>query len=389
MTSFIKKNLAAIIVLAVGALVFAGLLIYARSGEEEDDSVRSSYNIYTTGRVTSIDSEDLTPQPLYENNSVGRQDITVKITSGKYKGSSLPAINNLTALYGTVLKEGDPVVLAIYFTNNEMTDVVVYEYNKAIPVLMIIAVFVVITVLVGGRKGAQSLLGLVFTVFVLIFILLPLLLKGFSTILTTLLLCIFVAVISYTLIGGVCKKTLCAMLGTAIGLIIAVLFALGAQKLARVDGMRMGDYIDGLLQLKFGGVELKLKGLLVAGVTVSALGAIMDVAMSISSALCELTTVHPGMTRREVIRSGFNIGRDMIGTMTNTLILAFVGSSFVMVLYIYTLGLPVIELVSSNLVACEVVHGIASSVSVILSVPVTILLSSRFYVNGNNGKKNR
>lgn len=117
---------------------------------------------------------------------------------------------------------------------------------------------------------------------------------------------------------------------------------------------------------------------------ISTLGAVMDVAMSISSAMQELTSVNSSLTRQDLWKSGMNIGRDMIGTMTNTLILAFAGSSFLMVLYIYSLGVPVYELLSSTLVATELVHGIASSIGVIVSVPLTVLIGTCFYVNNSS-----
>lgn len=110
----------------------------------------------------------------------------------------------------------------------------------------------------------------------------------------------------------------------------------------------------------------------------------MDVAMSISSAIQELTIANPKLSRKAIWKSGMNIGRDMIGTMTNTLILAFVGSSFILILYIYSLNLPVYELLSSTLVATEIVHSVSSSIGVILSVPLTIFISSIVFCKQNS-----
>ena len=102
----------------------------------------------------------------------------------------------------------------------------------------------------------------------------------------------------------------------------------------------------------------------------------MDVAMSIASALTEVHTVAPQMNAKELFRSGMNIGRDMVGTMTNTLILAFLGSGFALVIYLYSLSLSPHQLLSSSYLAIEVVSGISSSIGVILSVPLTALISS-------------
>ena len=169
------------------------------------------------------------------------------------------------------------------------------------------------------------------------------------------------------------------MLGTTLGLLFSLGFGLFAQYLVKVDGMKMGEYIDALLQLKQTGTPIQLRGLLMGGMMIASLGAIMDVAMSIASSVQELVTVNPSLDRKSVIRSGMNIGRDMIGTMTNTLILAFVGSSFVLVMYIYSLGIPAYELLSSTMVATQMVHSLATSIGVILSVPLTVVLSSLIY----------
>ena len=134
--------------------------------------------------------------------------------------------------------------------------------------------------------------------------------------------------------------------------------------------------MEPLLQLRQTGTPLGLRGLLVAGVVISALGAVMDVAMSISSALTEVHTVAPDRSGKELFRSGMNIGRDMVGTMTNTLILAFLGSGLVFIIYLCSLGLDPRQLVSSPYMATEVISGIASSIGVILAVPLTALITS-------------
>ena len=108
-------------------------------------------------------------------------------------------------------------------------------------------------------------------------------------------------------------------------------------------------------------------------------GAVMDVAMSISSALTEVHTVAPDRDGRALFRSGMNIGRDMVGTMTNTLILAFLGSGFTLILYLYSLGLSFRQLMSSAYVSMEVVSGVASSVGVILSIPLTALITAAVF----------
>ena len=231
------------------------------------------------------------------------------------------------------------------------------------------------TVLVGGKTGAKSILGLAMTVAVLVLLLIPLLLKGWPTVWTVFLLCSYIAVVCFVILGGVNRKILCACLGTIAGMALATVFGLGAQALAHVNGLRISD-VEPLLQLRQTGTPIGLRGLLVGGIIISSLGAVMDVAMSISSALSELKAVNPEMTLGELWKSGRNIGRDMVGTMTNTLILAFLGSGFTLMIYLYSLDLPWRELMSSSYLALEVVSGVSSAIGVILAVPVTTIIGA-------------
>ena len=133
------------------------------------------------------------------------------------------------------------------------------------------------------------------------------------------------------------------------------------------------------MQLRQTGTPIGLKGLLAAGVILSALGAVMDVAMSLSSAMSEIRAADPTMDRKALFRSGMNVGHDMVGTMTNTLILAFLGSGLVLILYLYSLGLSRHMLMSSAYLSWELVGGISSSIGVILSVPITAAICASVY----------
>ena len=166
------------------------------------------------------------------------------------------------------------------------------------------------------------------------------------------------------------------MLGTISGTALALVFGLLSQALLRIDGLRVSD-VEPLLQLRQTGTPIGLSGLLVGGVVISALGAVMDVTMGISSSLFEVSAANPELTQKELFRSGMNVGRDMVGTMTNTLILAFLGSGFVLILYLYSLGLSSHQLISSAYLSIEVLSGISSSIGVVLSIPITAFITAK------------
>ncbi len=315
----IKIEKTTIIALIIAAVIFAALFMAVHEAKEPDIEADDILE-YEKGTVVTVLSDSTQQDPASDGAYRGEQMLTVKVESGRYKGEELLVYNYVGPLYGVPVKEGDGVTLAVSTRPGGDHTATVYEYNRIPAVAIILAVFFLITILVGGRTGLKSLVGLVFTVLCLFLLLIPLLLKGAPTILTTFLMCAYISFVSFTILGGIHQKTVSAFLGT-----LAMFFGLAAQALTRINGLRVSN-VEPLLQLRQSGMEIGLRGLLVAGIIISALGAVMDVAMSISSSLAEVHAANPALGVRDLFRSGMNIGRDMVGTMTNTLILALAGS---------------------------------------------------------------
>ncbi len=369
----LRKNWGALAVLLVAAVLFTGLYAYTHPKAPESSQGAGEYAEYESGVVRDILSDSCEQDPTAENAYRGSQSLLVEITSGQYKGQTHLTSNAVGPLYGEPVQVGDHVTVILSTYADGTIQSTIYEFDRSTPIYILVGLFFLTTIVVGGKTGLKSILGLVFTVGVLLTLLIPLLLKGWPTIPTTFLMCGYVAIVSFVVLGGLNRKIICAALGTISGMALAMAFGLMAQKLTHIDGLRIND-VEALLQLRQTGTPIGLRGLLVAGIIISALGAVMDVAMSISSALWEVKTVNPTLGRKDLWRSGMNIGRDMVGTMTNTLILAFLGSGFTLIIYLYSLNLPFHELMSSAYMGLEVVSGVASAIGVILSVPVTALL---------------
>ncbi len=375
LAAYLRRSWPAAVILLLAMAVFAGLYGYAHSGTAEEQQRGEAYVEYETGRVLEILSDSCEPDAEADGAYRGDQSLLVAVTSGQYRGQTLLTSNAVGPLYGEPAASGDHVTLLISTYADGSHNATVYEHDRSIAIGLILAAFLLVTVLVGGKTGAKSILGLAMTVAVLVLLLIPLLLKGWPTVWTVFLLCSYIAVVCFVILGGVNRKILCACLGTIAGMALATVFGLGAQALAHVNGLRISD-VEPLLQLRQTGTPIGLRGLLVGGIIISSLGAVMDVAMSISSALSELKAVNPEMTLGELWKSGRNIGRDMVGTMTNTLILAFLGSGFTLMIYLYSLDLPWRELMSSSYLALEVVSGVSSAIGVILAVPVTTIIGA-------------
>ena len=372
-----------IIVLAVAAAVFLALLFWLRSEDILHGSGKlfspfsdQEFVEYEKGTVVEILSDDSQPDEAADGAYIGSQQLSVKIKSGRYKGETLQVQNAFGPLSGVRVAEGDSVTLTMKTFTDGTHEAMMNEVNRVPVLACFLILFFLAVCLVGGRTGAKSLVGLIFTFVCLFAILIPLLFKGAPMVLTTLLVCAYIALVSFTVLGGVHRKTISAFLGTVAGTVLAMLFGLAVQSLAKIDGFRIED-AEPLLTMKYQGlVNIGLHGLLVSGIIVSALGAVMDVAMSISSALEEVHAANPALKQQDLFKSGMNIGRDMVGTMTNTLILAFLGCEFTLMLFIYARQMTFYHLFSTPFVSLEIISGLASSLGMILAIPLTALISS-------------
>ena len=362
------------LVLAAAVAVFIAarlIAVPAASGNSEPEE----YAEYENGVITQILADNTVTDPASDGAARGEQLLLVDVKTGQYAGETLQVYNYVGPLYGGTLKEGQGVTLIISTYSGGTHTATVFEYNRTLPLIVIVGLFLLVTVLVGGKVGAKSLVGLAVTLACLFWILIPLLMKGAPTLLTTLLVCAYITVVTLTILGGFRRKTVCAMVGTLAGVALAMAFGLAAQALLQVDGLRLSD-VEPLLQLRQTGTPIGLRGLLVAGVVISALGAVMDVAMSISSALSEVHAVAPERGWKDLVRSGMNIGRDMVGTMTNTLILAFAGSSLNTLLLFQIFDYPMIQIFNADSIAIEIIRGVAGTIGIILTVPLVALLSA-------------
>ncbi len=373
---FLKNRNTAILLLICGVIFFAGY--YFASPEQEEDLSALEYSEYEKAKITKVLMDSTEQDENSDGGWRGEQLLIAEVLTGQYKGETLQVSNFVGPLYGVPLYEGDGAVLIISTFSDGLHTATVYEFDRAAALAVVIILFILATVLIGGKTGAKSVAGLAITLATLFLILLPALMKGAPTLPTVFAVCAYIAVVSLAILGGVQKKTVCAMFGTVSGTALAMIFGLFAQGIARIDGLRVPD-VEPLLQLRQTGTPIGLSGLLVGGIIISALGAVMDVTMGISSSLFEVSAANPELGEKELFRSGMNIGHDMVGTMTNTLILAFLGSSFVLILYLYSIGLSAHQLISSSYLSIEVISGISSSIGVILSIPITAFISAKVF----------
>lgn len=365
--------------LLVGVLVtFAFFLViyYANKDRPIYKAGDTSGTSYEVGQVVGILGDNVTVDESTDGLWRGDMKLQVKILTGEYKNETVEVTNYFSSLYNVRVKQGDKVSIRIDQTENGH-QVSVYNYYRVPQIMGAIIVFILLLILIGGKKGAKSAVGLLFTMMCIIGILLPLTLKGYSALMVTIVLILICNLLTFFLIDGIQTKTVVAAVGSMCGVFAGAGFAILAQHFMSVTTYQMEEAENLLLITST--TDLEIKNLFLCGILIACMGAVMDVSMSIASAIAELHTVNPQMTRWELFRSGMNIGKDAMGTMSNTLILAFAGNSLNMMVMIYSYGIGFQQLMNTDFIAIEIIRSIAGSIGIICTVPFVVLIASTVF----------
>lgn len=353
-------------------LVLAGLWL---NRPQDRDATASSQLVFVPARVTAVLEDDAQPDwDSGEGRRVGTQELEIRLLAGDHKGEILPLTNYLSALYNVDVGVGDRIIVRLITREDGSYYASLFNYDRGLVLGGALLVFCAVLVLLGGRKGVRALLGLVFTLLCLWFLLIPGLIRGLPALPLTIGVVAVTAAASLVLLDGLSRKCLCAVLGCVGGVTAAGLFAALVGWLTPLNGFNMSEAENLML---YGSEQgLHISGLLVCGVLVAALGAVMDVAMSIASAQWELQQQNPGMKAPALFRSGMNIGRDAMGTMANTLILAFAGSSFNLLILIQVYDIPFLQLANTDFLCIEILQSVAGSLGILLTVPLVAAISA-------------
>ncbi|SHO52527.1 YibE/F family protein [Anaerocolumna xylanovorans] len=371
-----KKNLKVRILTAVlMLLIFIGAAVILNRPSPDEVLSSAQKRMFAVAKVTEVLSDNAAPDTWTEGRRIGAQELEVRILTGKHKGAVLETVNYVNAYYNVDAKIGTRVIVRLdYDDAGDLYVVSITNYDRSSVLIMALIVFAVFMMLAGGKQGVRALFGLLFTLLNLWFILIPLVLKGVSPVIATILISAFTSAGALLMLTGYTKKTLCAFLGCVGGVIAAGFFAWVITILTPISGFNMSEAEE--LVVRASDLPLKISGLLISGILLSALGALMDTSMSIVSALHEVYEQNPSISRKQIFRSGMNIGRDTMGTMANTLILAFVGSAFNLLILFQVYKYPMIQILNSDMIVIEILQGVAGSIGIIATTPLVAALSA-------------
>ena len=371
------RVLPVVIVLAI----LAGIAMWINRANENETTPDSGRLVYAPAKVTAVLSDNA--QEDFENaegRRVGDQELEIQILSGDHKDEIMTVTNYMSALFNVDVQQGDRIIVRIMTDENGSYYASVFNYDRGIVLGGFLLIFFILLATLGGKKGLGALAGLLLTLGCIWFILIPCLLRGVPAIPVTIAVSAVSAAAGLIFLNGYSKKTFCAVCGCVGGVLVSGIAAAVVGSLSPMNGFNMQEAENLIL---YGADQgLKVSGLLVCGVLISALGAVMDVALGIASSVWEMKEQNPDASVGSLFRSGMQIGKDAMGTMANTLILAFAGSSLNMLILVQTYNIPFLQLINTDSIALEVVQSVAGSIGILLTVPLVAFISARLMAHG-------
>ena len=375
---FKVDNMKKIIILMFTAfLLFTGLL--ACFSQEISKPQTQDNSDYASAKVLKIISE--TKNQILQD-SIGGNQVTqflqVKILTGKLKGKIMNIENQLSSnpAYDIYVKPGSRVVVDIDQT--EPNQEINIADNERTPALMAIAgLFFVLLLTIGGIKGLKSLISIGTTGLLVFSVLIPAILNKAPVIPVTIGIAVLSTFLSIFLVSGINIKSLSACLGTIGSLLLSGLISMFIIKFAPLNGFKDQESII----LWSTRPDLDFTGILTSAMIIGSLGAIMDVGISIASSIAEIKSINKTLNAKQLIESGLNVGKDIMGAMSNTLILAYVGSALPLILL--AINAPIVKLLNLNSIAAEITAALAGSIGIILCVPLTATIAGLLIARKN------
>lgn len=372
----IHKWLLIITIILIPIIIFLSIMV-----KDKMDIPSFFTQDYEEAVVRLVLEEDLKPDPVVEDMLIGKQMLAVEVLTGPYKGEIQEVINTIDQGHNVVTSENQRIIVGITEQEDGIS-VWVYNHKRSTMLLALVILFIIVMIYFGGKNGFYSIVALLFTSTMFIFVMIPCIFNGVNPMLITIFCAIVSSVVSFILIGGYNQKSFVAIIGTISGIVTAGIIAFIFGKMTYLTGVNMdkGTQLVYII-LDYG---IKIKGLLFASILIASMGAVMDVSMSIASSMHEIYALNPKLSHKSLFQTGMKIGKDIMGTMANTLILAFMGGSLGLMLILWGYNMSFRQLINMPFLSVELIQGLSGSIGIILTVPFTALVASIIYRKSRN-----
>jgi uncharacterized membrane protein len=324
-----------------------------------------------TVRARVIRVTDVQTQSVNGESEIVTVYFKAQALNTAFRGKTLDVIQEIDKTYAfspRQVEQNDKILVESYTEGGE-TLFYFGDYVRITPLLWLLAIFCVLVVVFSKMQGFKTVISLGFTCVSVFCVLIPAILNGHNIYLWSIIVCVYITVMTLCIISGFNMKALCAGIGCVSGVMCAGLVVLITDRFLNMTGLLEEESIY-LYQL-YPDNPINLKAVIFAMIIVGALGAVMDVSMSISSSLYELKLKSPDIKPAELMKSGFTIGRDMLGTMANTLVLAYIGSSLTSVLLLVSYNANIEQVINKEMIIAEILQALAGSMGMLLTLPLT------------------
>ena len=334
-------------------------------------------------RVVSTDESFIKDTGLIK---IGEQLCDVEILEGKFKGKTTKGTNTLAGSLeqDKIFQVGDKILVTIDYMGDEIRVATLVDHYRLNYEILLVAIFVIVLIGFAGIVGIKSILSFIFTVLAMWKVLIPLFLQGYNPVIVGVITTMILIITIIGLVYGIDKKSLAAIIGSLSGALVTCFMALFFVSKFKIHGAVM-SYSESLL---YSGYEnLNLTQIFIASIFIASSGAVMDVAVDITSAVAEVIEKKPSITKIEAIKSGINVGRSIMGTMMTTLLLAYSGGYIGLIMVFMAQGTPIINILNLKYVSSEILHTLIGSFGLVTVAPFTALASGLLLVTQNEKSK--
>lgn len=349
----------AILVVLSCLLVFSVLPSFAQEKTE-----------YLEATVIGISEESIIIEP--NGNSHPYQQLQMMGTSGSLKGKPFTIENGAQNQINVVKYDvGDKLILAKDEANGS-PHITIQDYSRTTPLYVLLAIFVVLTVVIGGKRGAAALLGMALTFVAIFAFILPQISSGQNPVLVTAIAALVIIPITFILSHGPNLKSAAAIISTFVVLALTSILSQVFIELTHLTGF-VSEEASFLNAIKEG--TLDARGLLFAGIIIALLGVLEDISISQAAIVVQIRKANNKLSMLEVFKRAMDVGRDHIASMTNTLILVYAGASIPLLLLFLDNPMPFAQLINFEIISEEIVRTLTASIGLIIAVPITTLIT--------------
>lgn len=362
-------------------MLILGILIALPTGYE--DAVIYQGTDRCRAEVLDTDESTVISSGLIRS---GEQDCRVRLLGGRFKGQEVQAYNLLTGSLQTdkIYETGDIAQVVISYQDNEVISVNMIDHYRLDKEFILLAIFSVVLIIFAKGIGLRSLLSFVITVLMIWKVLVPSCLNGGNPVLIGLAIITVLTVVIISLVYGYDRRFIAATLGVMLGVITTCILGIVFTKLFKIHGAVMSNSES----LLYSGYEyLNLTSIFMASIFIGASGAIMDIAVDITSAICEVVEKKPDIGWKEAAMSGIHVGRAAMGTMSTTLLLAYSGGYLALLMVFMAQGTPIYNILNYKDVASEILHTIVGSFGLVAVAPFTALMSGLLLTHKSSENK--